>query len=484
MLSHLLGFAFVIPLITLIYFAIPKDKRYLWLLLVSYGFYIYINAAYAGVLLLLTAIGYFGALKMQGDHKKLSAALCILSSLGILVFFKYFGVLYNGVNSILNIWRLQLAFDVNSLILPIGMSYYTLQSLGYAIDVYRGKAEPEKNFAKYALFVSFFPTVFSGPIQRSSTLLKQINQGTDFNYDQAKKGLLMIAFGLFEKILISNQLATITRTAYNEYQSLTGATILFILVLFGLQIYADFAGYSHIAIGIANVLGFSLEENFKQPYFSASFKDFWKRWHISLSLWLKDYVYISLGGNRKGKLRANINVLMTFLATSFWHGFTLNYCVYNLSLGLFVVLENLFRGTKEKLIQTFAIKTDCFSYKLFNIAFVFMCYNFLWVFFMPENMSVSMDMIRRIFCDFNLGLTLSNQLYFLDKPLLYQFLFIKLLVLFFVDLLHENNFSLSSWLKEQNVVFRWVCYLGIAVMLFVALFNNYGEDQDFLYIKF
>lgn len=307
-----IGFLLFFPIVVLLYFAFPKKWRYIWLLVTSYFFYLCTSVEYTIFLILSTLITYIGARLMNTKHKKVVLWSCLISNLAVLCVCKHGIWGLSILKRILNLFDLQLSVDAISIVLPVGMSFYMFQSLGNLIDAYRRNAQPEKNFAKYALFVSFFPTILSGPIERSGNLLKQIQSGTEFSYDNAQKGLLMMAFGYFEKILIANRIAILVDNAYENYLGQTGAALAFAVFLYAIQIYADFAGYSYIAIGTAKVLGFDLVENFKQPYFALSIKAFWKRWHISLSQWLRDYVYISMGGSRCSKIKTYRNLFVTF----------------------------------------------------------------------------------------------------------------------------------------------------------------------------
>lgn len=303
----------------LVYFALPQKFRNIWLLAASYYFYACWSVGYAAMLFLTTCTTYISARFMQGKNKKIIFLSCLLVNIGILLGSKFFNVGSILVGRILEALHMSLDIGAFSIVLPVGMSFYMFQSLGYLIDVYRGTAKAENNFIKYALFVSFFPTILSGPIERSGNLLKQIQKGTCFSYENAKNGLLMMLWGYFQKILISNRIAILVNEAYSNYTS--GSILLWAVVLYAIQIYTDFAGYSYIAQGTAKVMGFNIIENFKRPYFALTIKDFWSRWHISLSQWLRDYVYFSLGGSRQRKIKTYRNLMLTFLISGIWHGY-------------------------------------------------------------------------------------------------------------------------------------------------------------------
>lgn len=263
-----------------------------------------------------------------GGWKKCGLGISITSNLMILFFFKYFDFVISNINSILytlNIEIFEPAFDV---ILPVGISFYIFQAIGYIIDVYRGEIRAEKNFFKYALFVSFFPQLVAGPIERSKNLLHQIDVPQKFSFERMREGLLVMLWGYFLKIVIADRIAIFVDKVYGNYMLYEGIYLSVASILFAFQIYCDFAGYSIIAIGVAKILGFQLMENFNAPYLAQSVSDFWRRWHISLSSWFRDYVYIPLGGNRRGKGKRYVNLLVVFIISGLWHGANWNFVVW------------------------------------------------------------------------------------------------------------------------------------------------------------
>ena len=366
------------------------------------------------------------------------------------------------------------------------MSFYMLQSLGYLIDVYRENIEPETNFAKYALFVSFFPTIVSGPIERSGNLLRQIQNGTNFSYNDAKSGLLLIVFGYFEKLLIANRISQSVDYAFSNYSELTGAALVFAVFLYAIQIYADFAGYSHIAIGTAKILGFELIYNFKQPYFSVNIKDFWRRWHISLSRWLRDYVYISIGGSHCSKLKTYRNLILTFLISGLWHGSGVTYIVWGGLHGFYQVLGSVTLKIREKIKAKIKINSNCWSYQLLQGIFTFIMVDYAWLFFRAASMKQALSILYKIKSDFRLGDTIYYNLYLLSmEESRFIILVIEIIILLIIDILHEKGFSIISWVNRQNLVFRWSVYLSVIVALFIGILYNYGADvSSFIYSQF
>lgn len=318
MLFNSFSFLVFFPAVTLVYYIIPK--RYQWLLLwgVSYYFYMCWNPKYLLLLLASTFITYISGMVISKcatkRKKKLVVFGCVLCNLSILVIFKYLNWAIDNVNHLFEISGSLNHINTFDIILPVGISFYIFQALSYTIDVYRGEVKAEKNFGKYALFVSFFPQLVAGPIERSRNLLTQLEKGHYFNYTRLCHGAWLMLWGYFQKVVIADRCAILVTQVFEHYQSYKGFEIAIAVILFAIQIYCDFGGYSDIAIGAAEVLGIDLMKNFDVPYFSTSIYEFWKRWHISLTSWFRDYVYIPLGGNRKGRLRKYVNIMIVFFA--------------------------------------------------------------------------------------------------------------------------------------------------------------------------
>lgn len=339
MLFNSYQFLIFFPVVTLIYFLIPHKIRYIWLLIASYFFYMCWNTKYALILLFSTAVTYVGGIliskanKVEDNrkkiiYKKVFVALSFIINLSILFLFKYFDFAIDNINRILAVLNIQLLNPKFDVVLPVGISFYIFQALGYTVDVYREDVKAERNFLKYALFVSFFPQLVAGPIERSKNLLEQMYEKHYFEAQRVKDGLLLMIWGGFQKIVIADRIAIVVDTIFNKFPEYGGMYIIVAAILFAFQIYCDFSGYSIIAVGAAKVMGFRLMENFNAPYFSMSISEFWRRWHISLSTWFKDYVYIPLGGNRKGKIRKYINIMIVFFVSGLWHGASWNYIVW------------------------------------------------------------------------------------------------------------------------------------------------------------
>lgn len=318
------AFAIFLTLVFFIYWALPRKKQWIILLLASYYFYMSWNIKYVVLIMLTTVISYLCGRLLEGAktayQKRLILVCACAVCMGVLFIFKYFNLFVSTFCSTLQLFSIQLHPVSLKLLLPVGISFYTFQTLSYVIDVYRGDVSAEKNIGIYAAFISFFPQLVAGPIERTGNLLPQIRQEHYFCYEEAVYGLRQMLWGFYKKIVIADTLAFYVDKVYADLFSYEGATLVLVVFFFSFQIYCDFSGYSDIAIGTARLFGIKLMTNFKNPYFSISLNEFWRNWHISLSTWFRDYVYIPLGGNRKGKVRKYINLWITFLLSGLWHG--------------------------------------------------------------------------------------------------------------------------------------------------------------------
>lgn len=328
MLFNSIHFLIFFPVVVFLYFLVPPKGKLLWLLAASYYFYMSWNPKYILLIAAATVATYMGGRLIEKYHarttlKKYILMSSIAANLGMLFCFKYFGFAVDNVNRILSKAGICLMQAGHDIILPVGISFFTFQALSYTIDVYRGTVKAEKNILKYALFISFFPQLVAGPIERSGNLLNQIQGIPDrkcWDYDRITSGMIYMLWGVFIKLVIADRLAVMVDQVFAAYSSYGMFELFAGAAAFSFQIYGDFAGYSTIAFGAARILGFELTENFAAPYFSKSIKEFWHRWHITLSTWFRDYVYIPMGGSRRGRRRKYLNLMLTFLASGIWHG--------------------------------------------------------------------------------------------------------------------------------------------------------------------
>ena len=325
MLFNSFDFIVFFPIVLFIYFIIPRKIRYIWLLVTSYYFYMCWNARYALLLFTSTVVTYAVALMMRHWKenvllKKSMVVTSLVINLGILLFFKYFNFVFDSIEKILSKTGMSFQAPVLDILLPVGISFYIFQAVGYTIDVYRGKIEPEKNLLRYALFVAFFPQLVAGPIERSGNLLPQLQKVHElklWNPKRIQQGALIMLYGYILKMVIADRAAIYVDTIFDSmlYSNYQGFQMAIAVVLFSLQIYCDFGGYSYIAMGAAKIMGFELMDNFKMPYLARNIKDFWDRWHVSLTTWFRDYLYLPLGGSRKGVARKYINIFIVFVVS-------------------------------------------------------------------------------------------------------------------------------------------------------------------------
>ncbi len=494
MLFNSIDFLIFFPIVVLIYFIVPKKVRYLWLLLASYYFYMCWNVKYIVLILSSTVVTWlagrfvFGCQKKSA--KKVVLGLCIAFHMGLLFFFKYFDFFLGTCNKILGRigWELlDKPFDV---LLPVGISFYTFQALSYTLDVYRGEIEPEGNFFRYALFVSFFPQLVAGPIERSGNLLRQIRQIEKlklWNYENITSGLMLMVWGMFQKMVIADRVAVLVNTVFDNYFMHGAVALLAGAAGFALQIYCDFASYSSIAIGAARVMGFELMENFNTPYFARSVSEFWHRWHISLSTWFRDYVYIPLGGSRCSRLKKYRNLMITFAVSGLWHGAGWGFLAWGLLHGMYQVIGDATKGIRQRINAAFQTKTESFSYKLGQTALTFVLVDVAWIFFRSPGLRAALEYCQRIFTKWDPWSFFNGELYSLglDRPEM-NILLAGIGILLLVDLIrYLKGQGFSEFLAEQCIWFRWgVLFAMLAAILVFGIYGIKFESSQFIYFQF
>ena len=494
MLFNSLDFLIFFPIVVLVYFIIPRKIRYIWLLVASYYFYMCWNAEYALLIGISTLITYISGLFLWKLKKtwlrKMVVALSFISNLGILVFYKYFDFILENINVVLSKVDGQLVSNPFDIILPVGISFYTFQALSYTMDVYRGDVEAEKNPLRYGLFVSFFPQLVAGPIERSKNLLNQVKKIEEiklWNYNRVANGLVQMIWGLFQKMVIADRISIFVDSVYNNLHAVGTTETIFAAIGFSIQIYCDFAAYSTIAIGAARVMGFELMENFDTPYFAKSIKEFWRRWHISLSSWFRDYLYIPMGGNRKGKCRKYLNLMVTFLVSGLWHGASWNYVIWGGLHGVYQVLSEIFAPIRKKINSILKVNEGVFSYKFGQILFTFSLTTLTWVFFRAKTLDEAIYFFERMFTRWNPWVFFNEGLYAfgLDRVEV-NILFAALCIMFFVELMkYLKNKHISDFILEQNLWFRWIVIIGLIVSILV--YGEYGvtfDSNQFIYFQF
>lgn len=494
MVFNSIDFLIFFPIVVLIYFIIPRKFKYIWLLAASYYFYMSWDAKYVVLLLFSTVVTYLSGILLgkasKPGQKKLVVAVSFIANISVLGFFKYFDFILHNLNKILAAAHIRLIDNPFSFLLPVGISFYTFQALSYTMDVYRGKAAPEKNLLKYALFVSFFPQLVAGPIEKTEHLLGQIQESGKkrmVSFDKCVSGFALMLWGLFMKMVIADRISIFVDRVFQDlYMAGTVETIL-AAAAFAIQIYGDFAGYSAAAIGAARIMGFDLMENFNTPYFADSIGDFWHRWHISLSTWFKDYLYIPLGGNRKGKLRKYFNLMITFCVSGLWHGAAWTFIIWGGIHGLYQVIGDLLKPVRKKVNEFLQVRTDVFSYKFGKTLVTFALVDFAWIFFRAESLGQIRFFFNRMFTRFNPWVLFDESIfrYGIDRKE-WSILAAALLVLFVVDLLrYKKGINFGDFLVKQNLWFQYVVlFLLIASILIFGEYGIHFDSNQFIYFRF
>lgn len=469
MLFNSIAFLLFFPAVCIFYFCIPSRQtkmRNLLLLSASYYFYMNWEPAYALLLLTSTVITYIAALGIDYFEGKNEKKLCLVGSLAlnlsILFLFKYYNFFATNVDAVSEACGLRMELPEFVLLLPVGISFYTFQALGYSIDVYRGVTKVERDFPTYALFVSFFPQLVAGPIERSNNLLPQFKEQHRFDYDQVMEGVRLMLWGYFMKLVLADRCGIYVDAVFNYVGNHNGGSYLLASLLFPFQIYGDFAGYSLIAIGVARILGFRLMQNFRRPYFACTVGEFWHRWHISLSTWFKDYVYIPLGGNRVGRIHNYFNLLVTFVISGIWHGANWTFFCWGALHGVLLCGEKCF-GMGSRTYH--GIRKCCH----WAVTFVLVC--LAWILFRANSLQDAVVVVTGIFT--NPGV---------PKPEFANFIAIGLALIVLLSKELSDEFGWRFRIAESD---SWIVrhvYL-VCMIAYIVLFGVLGGDQ-FIYFQF
>ena len=496
MLFNSLEFLIFFPVVIGVCFILPARVRYIWLLIASYYFYMCWNAKYALLLLFSTAVTYGSGVLMARAgqrqdaravrYKKLCVAGSFILNLSVLFFFKYFDFAFNNLARLLAYWHIQLhrpAFDV---LLPVGISFYTFQALSYTMDVYRGDVEPERNFLRYALFVSFFPQLVAGPIERSKNLLRQLAKPPRPDVDRLRDGVLLMLWGYFLKVVLADRIAIVVDTVYNDPVTYGGWYLIVATVLFAFQIYCDFAGYSTIAMGAAGMLGVELMENFNAPYLSRSVGEFWRRWHISLSSWFRDYLYIPLGGNRKGRLRKYFNLMTVFLVSGLWHGAYWHYVAWGGLNGLFQVIGEVTKPARDRLVKVLGLHRESLGHQVLQMLITFVLVDFAWIFFRAAGFIKGLHMVESMVTVHNPWILFDGSLFKcgLDQKN-FHLMVICIAGLLAADLCKYRGVSIRQVISRQDAWVRWLVFsVSVCFILLVGIWGPGYNEANFIYFQF
>ncbi len=475
------------PIVVLINYIIPRRYKYIWMFVTSLVFCasISIKSLFVLIAVILLTYGLGLLLDKAGDDKTKKKTLLILSlvlTIGILVVCKYLNFLASIMNSLFGDGGDITGFN---LLATAGISFYMLKAIGYLIDVYRGDLAAEKNIIKYALFVSFFPQITAGPIERAGNMLHQFAYPLTVDFYRLRDGLLQMLWGYFLKMVIADRLAIFVNGVYGNLSLAVGLPTLVATVFYSFEIYCDFAAYTHISLGAARILGIDVMKNFDCPYLASSVAEFWRRWHISLSTWFRDYLYIPLGGNRKGTARKYLNIMIVFAVSGLWHGADWTFVVWGLLHGIYQVIGYIMKPARDKFISVFNVNRRGFSHRFLRILVTFILVNYAWVFFKAASLSEAFMIIRSslVFTPWKmadgslLGFGLDSAEFMLSL--------LGIGITVAVDVINYFGITIREKILSQGI---WLRYLiGIFGIIIVLIFGIWGpgyESSNFIYQQF
>lgn len=474
MLFNSFDFLLFFPIVCLLFFSSPQKFRWVVLLLASCYFYMYFIPIYILILAGTIVIDYFAGLLIENSKakkRKLYLVISIITNISVLCVFKYYNFFIENIELVLSSLGQKNSLTYLSILLPVGLSFHTFQAMSYTIEVYRGNQKAEKHFGIYALYVMFFPQLVAGPIERPQNVLHQFHEKKVFSFDNFAQGSKLMLWGFFMKVVVADRLSIYVNAVYNNVENHTGISLLLATIFFTFQIYCDFAGYSYIAIGCAKIMGFDLMTNFRRPYFAKSISEFWKRWHISLSTWFRDYLYLPLGGNKVSKNRWYFNLFFVFLVSGIWHGANWTFLIWGALNGFYLVFAILTQKQRDRFNSLLFKSEDNFFLMFFKIGTTFLLSAFAWIFFRANHVNDAFLIIRKIFTDTNFKLFLNWEVFFAAA--------IGLILLFLKELREE--YFLNKFNIFKNTKVRLTIYAFLIVL--IILFGVFDSGQ-FIYFQF
>jgi len=476
MLFNSIQFFFFFIIVTVAYFLLPHKYRWALLLAASCYFYMAFVPIYILILFFTIIIDYFAGIyieKSQGKSRKYFLIASLVANIGVLAFFKYYNFLNENLTAFLYGLDFKNPIPYLTILLPIGLSFHTFQAMSYTIEVYRGHQKAERNLGIYSLYVMFYPQLVAGPIERPQNLLPQFHTKHEFDYHRVIDGLKLMLWGLFKKIVIADRLAIYVDAVYNNPDHHTGTTLAVATIFFAFQIYCDFSGYSDIAIGAAKVMGFKLMTNFRRPYFSKNISEFWKRWHISLSTWFKDYLYISLGGNRVSIPRWYFNLFFVFVVSGLWHGASWTFVIWGALNGLYLIFAIILKPINEKLGKIIGLDRRPVFNTFLQISITFILSCFAWVFFRANHVTEAFTIIKKI--------VTFNGPFYIGNPSTFIFSIFGILFLLGAEIIQEYYPQKISLLNHPNVAVRYFSY---ATLIILILLIGVFDGGQFIYFQF
>lgn len=474
MLFNSFEFLLFFVIVTALYFTLPHRFRWFMLLVASCYFYMAFVPVYILILGFTIVVDYFAGIwleEAEGKRRKLLLTLSLIANIGVLAVFKYYNFINDNLTLLLHGAGFENPIPYLSILLPIGLSFHTFQAMSYTIEVYRGHQKAERHFGIYALYVMFYPQLVAGPIERPQNLLFQFYEEHKFDFDRVSSGLKLILWGFFKKLVVADRLAVYVDAAYNHPENHNGTTFIVATIFFAFQIYCDFSGYADIAIGSARVMGFKLMENFNRPYFAKSVSEFWRKWHISLSTWFTDYLYISLGGNRVSVPRWYFNLFFVFLISGLWHGANWTYVVWGALNGIYLIAALVWkRSVLEKI--SFNNFLPPFLANAFNMLATFLLICYSWIFFRANNIDDALLITKKIATD-------HGKLFYNNPNFIFSLAAIAMLVL--AEAKKEYFDKQFSFFNNRNIVIRYATY---ATLVLIILLMGVFDGSQFIYFQF
>ncbi|MBR5597712.1 MAG: MBOAT family protein [Lachnospiraceae bacterium] len=498
MLFNSLEFLIFLPIVLLVTFILPKKIRYIWLLIASYYFYMCWNAVYGLLILFSTLVTYLGGVGIEWCKgqpweetkitrgKKLCVGVGFGLNIGVLCYFKYTNFLLDNLRDFFHLLHIELNIPEVDILLPVGISFFTFQALSYLMDVYRDDIYAEKNFFRYALFVSFFPQLVAGPIERSKNLLKQLATPPKFDADNIREGLWLMVYGYFLKVVLADRTAIFVDTVYGNHGNYQGLYVVIAAILFSIQVYCDFYGYSVIAMGTAKLLGYRLMDNFNAPFYSRSVSELWRRWHISLNSWFKDYLYIPLGGSRKGKVRSYVNRVIVFFVSGLWHGANWTYVVWGMMNGAYQMIGEALMPLRNKMVKLLGLNRESASHKIMQTVVTFSLFAFSTIFFRASSIGVAFEMIKNMISTWNPWIFVNGGIYSCGvEQKNFTVMLISIGILFVSDFFKYRGVCIRKEIMKQEWWFRWLLMAGSVVLIVVfGVWGSAYNAGNFIYFQF
>ncbi len=479
-----LGFALFVAVVLVLYYLLPQKIRGGVLLISSLFFYACFNVKYL-FFLLFTGITTYSVAKnlFRFKAKKTVIGCCIAANAALWFMIKELPWIFTTLGRVFSMFHISAEVPAISFLVPVGISYFTLQAIAYLVDVYKGNTEPEQYFWKYLLFLSWFPAIVQGPISKYQQLKPQLFNSEKFTFERMRESLLLILFGLIKKLVIADRLAIFVGACFTDYEKINGIFLYLGAVSYSIQLFADFSGCVDICRGVSSLFGVELINNFNRPYLSRSIKEFWDRWHISFSEWLKNYIYIPLGGNRKGTARRYINVLVTFLVSSLWHGAGFGFLAWGLLHGVYQIVWDRTFDFRKKIKGVLGVKEGSLSERLYQTAITFNLVTFAWIFFRANSLSLALSYIVSMFTQFRPWELFDNTLFsFQVSQNAFTLIFLHLIGWVALELKTAKQEEVIRGTLRTHGILRWIICL---VLVFdVILFGAYGSQFDmsgFLY---